>query len=174
MTTSVRAALWGKDAQVVTERSSQGSGQAPMDPALRPEANAREEDEEEIEEALAVKPARNPGAPTAAEKEAHEATHLPFRSWCAECVAGRRDNPPHRKRQDEERSVPEIFLDYAFVRREDETKTATILLMKDRESRAIRASVMRSKGTCQEEAVDCSGRDQGIRAQVQDHHQDGQ
>ena len=102
-----------------------------------------EVDEDGPEEAVAAKPARDPCAPTKAERDAHEATHLPFRSWCPFCVAGRRDNPPHTKRPEEERQVPEVMLDYAFVRRNDETETATILLLKDRDSRAMRAWVMR-------------------------------
>ena len=111
-----------------------------------------EEPEEEVEEAKAVRVARNPLAPTQAEREAHEATHLPFRSWCAECVAGRRDNPPHARMPEEEHQVPEVMLDYAFVRRGEETETTTILIAKDRDSRAIRAWVMRHKGVCLEEA----------------------
>ena len=62
--------------------------------------SAREEEEadelEETEEALVAKPLRSPTAPTTAERAAHASTHLPYRSWCEECVAGRRDNPPHR------------------------------------------------------------------------------
>jgi hypothetical protein len=48
--------------------------------------NVDEEDEEGPEEALPAKPAKDPSAPSQAERDAHEATHLPFRSWCAECV----------------------------------------------------------------------------------------
>ncbi len=44
------------------------------------------------------------------------------------------------------------MLDYAFVRRDDETETIAILLAKDRDSRAMRAWVMRHKGACLEEA----------------------
>ena len=36
-----------------------------------------------------VKPAADPGAPTAAQIEAHRLAHLPFRSWCKWCVLGR-------------------------------------------------------------------------------------
>ena len=53
------------------------------------------EGEHPAEEARRAKKARDSGAPTRAEVEAHAATHLPFRTWCEECVAGRRDNPPH-------------------------------------------------------------------------------
>ena len=110
------------------------------------------DDEIEVEEARVAKTARDPLAPTQAEWTAHQATHLPYRSWCPECVAGRRDNPAHKKRADEERMLPEVGIDYAFVRREEETERVTILVVKDRETRAIQASVMRHKGTCHDEA----------------------
>ena len=115
---------------------------------------APEEEEEEAEEAMVAKPARSPLAPTQAERDAHEATHLPFRSWCDCCVAGRRDNPPHRAMAPEERQVPEVSLDYAFIRRQHESECVTVLVLKDRESRAIRCWVMRLKGTSFEEAAD--------------------
>ena len=51
---------------------------------------------------------------------------LPFRSWCAECAARRRDNPPHRRVPKDEYAEPEILMDYCFVRRDNETETVTI------------------------------------------------
>ena len=102
--------------------------------------NGDEIDEQRpAEEARLAKPARDPGAPTRAEYEAHQATHLPYRSWCEECVSGQRDNPAHRAIQQDPDAVPEVAFDYAFVRRDNETETATILIMKDRGSRALRA-----------------------------------
>lgn len=68
------------------------------------------------------------------------------------CVVGRRDNPAHKKVNPEERSVPEVGVDYAFVRREDEVERVTILVVEDRATRAIQASTMRHKGTCEDEA----------------------
>ena len=121
-----------------------------------------ENEEEQVEEAKVARPAKDPKAPTKAEKDAHEATHLPFRSWCAECVAGRRDNPPHYKRPEEEHQVPEVMMDYAFVRRKDETEMTTILILKDRESRAVRVWTMRFKGVCTDEAAMRAA--EGIRA----------
>ena len=84
------------------------------------EEDDAEEGEHPAEEARRAKKARDPGAPSRAEIEAHEATHLPFRIWCKECVAGRRDNPAHRAVPREPRGVPEIGFNYAFVRREAE------------------------------------------------------
>ena len=52
-------------------------------------ADAAEEEEEEIisdppiiSEEASVRLARNPADPTAEERARHDATHLPFRSWC--------------------------------------------------------------------------------------------
>ena len=124
-----------------------GAGQAD-DRIASPEDDA----DEEIEEAVAAKRPHDPQSPSKAEWLSHQATHLPFRSWCPECVAGRSDNPGHRKRAAEERTVPEISIDYAFIRREAETDTATILVVKDRASRAVQATVLRMKGASLEEA----------------------
>ena len=107
---------------------------------------AAEEDDEAEEEAVPCRPARDPRAPTAAERVAHEATHLPFRVWCPCCVAGRRDNPPHRRVDGSANEVPEILLDYCFVRRHGEEESLTILLLKGRASRSLRAWAMRRKG----------------------------
>ena len=69
--------------------------------------------------------ARDPGAPSRAEVEDHEATHLPFRIWCEVCVAGRRENPAHLRVPREPGGVPEVGFDYAFVRRAAEEETVT-------------------------------------------------
>ena len=43
--------------------------------------------------AVAIADAR---APTAEEMETHRATHLPYRSWCEDCVMGRGSGERHR------------------------------------------------------------------------------
>ena len=48
--------------------------------------------------------------------------------------------------------MPEISVDYALIRRDTESDNATILVVKDRESRAIQATVLRMKGASLEEA----------------------
>ena len=93
-----------------------------------------------------AKPMCDPGALMAAERTEHEATRLPFRSWCAECIAGRRDNPQHRHVDHDDDVVPEVLIDYRFIRREEETDVVTVLIIKDRLSRAIQAWVVEQKG----------------------------
>ena len=110
------------------------------------EGDEEDEAEEAQEEAKVPRPLRDPGAPTRAMVEAHAATHLPFRSWCPHCVAGRRDGLPHRKVEPDEDGRPEVHMDYAFVRRQGEDTQRTILILKERRSRAVQALMVSSKG----------------------------
>ena len=110
-------------------------------------------EEDLVEEAKVAKVGRSPYSPTQQEREEHEATHLPYRSWCEACVSGRRDNAQHRSLKPEERQVPEVGMDYCFIRRQAEEDTTTVLVVKDRDSRAIRAHVLRYKGTSLEESA---------------------
>ena len=129
--------------------------------------SAREEEEadelEETEEALVAKPLRSPTAPTTAERAAHASTHLPYRSWCEECVAGRRDNPPHRAIECAENSVPEVMMDYCYLRRKDESELITILVLKERQSRAIQAWVVPTRSTVLEEGAAAVRAAEGVR-----------
>ena len=84
----------------------------------------------------------------------HAATHLPFRSWCDECVQGRLDAPPHCRTKRVAGEVPEVAFDYAYVRRDDEEDVATLLVMRDRDTRAVRAWVLEHKGADLVETVD--------------------
>ena len=65
--------------------------------AVRPEDNAMDVEQDEIEEAQIVKPKPRPYQPTAADVELHNRTHLPYRSWCEHCVKGRGRNTAHRR-----------------------------------------------------------------------------
>ena len=76
---------------------------------------------------------------TAAERAAHPTTHLPYRSWCDECVACRRDSPLHHALDYSKDHVPEVMMDYCFVRRDDEAEVVTILVIKKHQSRALEA-----------------------------------
>ena len=70
-------------------------------------------------------------------------------------MAGRRDNPAHRAVKLDPDAVPEVAFDYAFVRRDDEEETVTVLVMKDRGSRAIRTWLMPNKGCDVDGSADC-------------------
>ena len=127
--------------------------------------------EERAEDAVVPRPAPSPCAPSRAEREAHETTHLPYRSWCPVCVQGRADNPPHRRLPppaEGERRLPEVHIDYAFLRRADSEAgdLAKLIILKVLPSRAMRAWVVPSKGLVDGSSAErvCRGiREMGIR-----------
>ena len=51
--------------------------------------------EEEDMEVAQIKARRSPKEPTQEERLRHEATHVPYRSWCPNCVRGRGRRKPH-------------------------------------------------------------------------------
>ncbi len=56
----------------------------------------------------------DPGQPTQSELEDHRIDHVPYRSWCPECVAGRATGEQHRARRGS-RAVPVFAFDYLFI-----------------------------------------------------------
>ena len=93
--------------------------------------------------------------PSRAEREAHEATHLPYRSWCDYCVRGRAKNPPHSSvgGGEDRHNLMEVHLDYCFLRRGEGETLAKILVAKIRPSKAIRAWVVPMKGVSDERTL---------------------
>ena len=134
-------------------------------------AGGEEEGGAGTEEALAARPAPSPSSPAKAEREAHASTHLPYRTWCPDCVMGRARNPAHRPVPDadgaERRRLPEVHMDYAFLRREASDELMKMVVAKVRPSRAARAWVVPQKGVGDAETVEriCRGLvEMGIRA----------
>jgi hypothetical protein len=71
-----------------------------------------EREGEQAREAVMVK---TPTRVSKEEREKHELTHAPFRSWCKFCVMGRGRNNDHRlfkKGESEEMTLPRVSLDY--------------------------------------------------------------
>ena len=60
---------------------------------------------------------RAPRSPTQQEVDDHQAAgHTPYRNWCRACVAGAGRRDRHEKqRRAEERAVPTISVDFAFL-----------------------------------------------------------
>ena len=56
----------------------------------------------------------SPTQPGAAEQARHELTHMPYRSWCFSCVAGRGADDAHRK-SDGYTGAPRAECDFMFL-----------------------------------------------------------
>ena len=89
----------------------------------------------------------DPKQPTAEERKEHELTHLPFRSWCRHCVRGRGKEEDCKKTGDEDRLVPQVSVDFMFMGEERNGKTISILVARERDSRATMCTVVPSKST---------------------------
>ena len=56
---------------------------------------------DEMDESRIPKVRRGPMEPTREERLLHDATHLPFRSWCRLCVIANAESNPQLKRKEE-------------------------------------------------------------------------
>ena len=99
-------------------------------------------------EAGVRKPAKlhDPRTPAPEEITEHNATHLPFRSWCTHCVRGKAYELACR-RGAELLSVPETPLDFMFMGEETGGRWPTFLVVKERLSRAIMCTAVPFKST---------------------------
>ena len=90
---------------------------------------------EDDEEGQPAQPLARPDRPTPEMVAAHEVSHLPYRSWCRACVAGRGRAFQH-KASTQESTVPIVSMDYlCFNERADGSGLPTVVL-RDRHSLA--------------------------------------
>ncbi len=106
------------------------------------------------------RPARTPGQPSKAEREAHNLTHCPPRSWCDHCVRGQAKDDAHVtvKTAAADSSIVRVILDYCFLQEgmaakatehDEETMakmSMTVLVMVETLCHSIWAYAVASKG----------------------------
>ena len=63
-----------------------------------------------------------PRSPSHSEIRVHNATHVPFRSWCPKCVAGRAHQSGHFEAAPQTDSTPMVSIDYCFLRRTESSE----------------------------------------------------
>ena len=107
-----------------------------------------EEEKEEESGEREVKKVKDLTKPSPDKIEAHERTHLPFRSWCEACVKCRGKEEACRKVDGAEgvRNLPEVHFDFCFPKHEDE-HGMTVLCGRERDTRMTLASTVPSKST---------------------------
>ena len=54
----------------------------------------------------------DPGLPTEKELEDHKVDHLPYRSWCRECVESKAPAAAHKRDVSKKRRIPVVAFDY--------------------------------------------------------------
>ena len=74
-----------------------------------------QEADDVVEEDAGVRVKLAPTQPSNTEREKHEVTHCPYRSWCAICVAGRGQKSGHKKQKRDGSELPRFAMDYGFL-----------------------------------------------------------
>ena len=117
-------------------------------------------------EAEVQRAAVDPGQPTRGQREEHNLTHFPFRSWCRACVLGRAKDKPSRtiKAQFAESVLPRVRMDYCFLTEdvdkesgehgetevESARTTITVAVMQDSLTKSVWSYAVESKGSMEE------------------------
>ena len=102
------------------------------------------------EEARLPRALRRPGEPSKRERDEHRVLHLPYRSWCKECLYGKGNHDQHRTGVEEDKldkDIPTVSMDYAFMG--DDTVPAEenpILVTYDNATDNIRPYTTKKKG----------------------------
>jgi hypothetical protein len=86
----------------------------------------------------------DPKLPSQEEVEEHQKTHLPFRNWCRHCIRGKGKEAPHFKGS-QTPNIPEFHLDFMFMGEEDVGNNLTMLVAKERLTKAVMGTVLPSK-----------------------------
>ena len=97
---------------------------------------------------LAVPSLKEPGA---TERARHELTHVPKRSWCFSCVAGRGADDVHRK-SNNHTGLPRVECDFMFLSSWVHLVNPglTIVNMMDRESQSMAAALLGEICKCED------------------------
>ena len=111
-------------------------------------------DDAEAGRRLTIKVA-DPALPSKAEVEEHELTHLPYPSWCSLCTHAMGRSADHKRQVNRDHDVREIHMDYCFMghsqtKEVSNPRLATILAVKDRDTRMLMGTIVPRKGSTHE------------------------
>ena len=93
-----------------------------------------------------ARPLPAPREPTAAQRAKHDITHLPYESWCEDCIMAKRPNKQHRRSHVDERVLPLLVGDYGFVKDSHDDDSITLLVLRLLPYRITFAMRVPSKG----------------------------
>ena len=87
-----------------------------------------------------------PPEPSPVVRRRHKLTHMPYQSWCPQCVEGRRNNTAHRAIKDRSRTCPCLVIDYCFLRDSRDEDLITTAVGKFEPSQAVFACASNANG----------------------------
>ena len=83
-------------------------------------------EEDEQQQAVPAKGLKSPDQPTPQERAEHNLAHLPFRSWCKQCIQNKSKSDAH-PRQKRNSKAPVVQFDFCYFKSLGEQKTTPIL-----------------------------------------------
>ena len=109
-----------------------------------------------------------------AERDAHNATHIPYRDWCPHCVKGRGRSTAHKKQTEEDKEtdnkVPRILMDYFYMTEEDrKAHRNPLICIIDEETKERYARAVGQKGLGENREMDWLIKDVSAELKVWGH-----
>ena len=103
---------------------------------------------EECGEGVSARIAKLECLPSREEVEAHNASHVPYRSWCPHCVNGKGKAGFHLKQDSSQHTVPTVSMDYFYFVKPEEgvERGPPSLAMVDDKTGMLRSAVLKQKG----------------------------
>jgi hypothetical protein len=130
------------------EQAQESRGSPPGGGEVLEEMREEPDDDDLCQECAPKRTLPDPGQPTQQQLEDHRVDHLPYRSWCPECVAGRATGEQHQKRG-ESKLITTFSMDYLFLTKSrvvdkeallaGEEVEMKVLVAKDSQSRTRRS-----------------------------------
>jgi len=116
----VLPAISSEDGRVVVDGAARTAderqGEDVVQPRTEAEASVNVEDEgDDNVEGVKRRALPSPYMPSISEIREHKTTHVPYRSWCDECVEAFAREWPHLHQKSNGRSIPVIHMDYACL-----------------------------------------------------------
>ena len=101
-------------------------------------------EEDEQQQAVPAKGLKSPDQPRPQERAEHNLTHLPFRSWCKQCIQNKSKSDAH-PRQQRNSKAPVVQFDFCYFKSLGEQRTTPILTGIDVETGMAMAIVVSNK-----------------------------
>ena len=103
------------------------------------EEKEADEGGEAAEDSRPIQRVQDPRMPSKAERGEHELTHLPYRSWCKFCVAGRGRQMDHSKGVSGSEN-PEFHMDFCFPGDEESGENLITLVVRESATKMLFAT----------------------------------
>ena len=99
-------------------------------------------------EGMSARIAKLESLPSNKEVEAHNASHVPYRSWCPHCVNGKGKASGHRKQDSSQHTVPTVSMDYFYSVKPEEgvERGPPSIALVDDNSGMLKSAALKQKG----------------------------